>query len=410
MQKIAFITRKYDPREWGGIETYLLDLLPKLKSHGFHPIVFAPALKDPPKECPLKDAGIDVRRYKSFLPILGLSKGSCDRLISLGGNIVSFDLMWQLFKEKDLKIIDLQTAGRIGAMSAFVAKCRKIPLYMTVHGGILSMPQSVKEKLIAPSKGGFDWGKILGFLFGARSLVKKCDRVLCFVKEEKELLDQKYGIGRAVYLPKGINQHYFSEKRSVDIQSRFPELKGKELVFFPGRVDRVKNQLFVLERLPEIIKQFPNAFFIFTGSITDPSYGEVFRSRLQDEALAPYAMWTGPLSVSDPFFVSLYQSSKVTLLPSIIETCPLTVMEAWAALSCVVASDIEGNREAIDPGRNGLLFPLNHPEKFDEAVVSALKNNTLRDELVKGGFETLLEKYTIEQTAKNMANQYRQAL
>ncbi len=64
----------------------------------------------------------------------------------------------------------------------------------------------------------------------------------------------------------------------------------------------------------------------------------------------------GPVAPSD--VGRLMQWADVLVLPSRSEGKPTVVMEAMAAGLAVLATDIPGTRELVDPGKTGFLFPV----------------------------------------------------
>ena len=64
----------------------------------------------------------------------------------------------------------------------------------------------------------------------------------------------------------------------------------------------------------------------------------------------------------------LYAAMDVFVLPSHREGFPRAAMEASAMGLPVVATDIRGCREVVDPGRNGLLVPVGDPRALREAI------------------------------------------
>jgi glycosyltransferase involved in cell wall biosynthesis len=74
---------------------------------------------------------------------------------------------------------------------------------------------------------------------------------------------------------------------------------------------------------------------------------------------------------------ALYRDSLAVVVPSEwYENCSLTVLEAFAAGRCVVASDLGGLPEQVLEGRTGLLFPPGHVE----ALAACLRRVAARPE------------------------------
>ena len=66
------------------------------------------------------------------------------QMISVGGNLMSFDLMKSLWREKEISVVHTHALGRIGAIGGTLARRRKLPLVISIHGGLLDLPEAVK--------------------------------------------------------------------------------------------------------------------------------------------------------------------------------------------------------------------------------------------------------------------------
>jgi glycosyltransferase involved in cell wall biosynthesis len=67
---------------------------------------------------------------------------------------------------------------------------------------------------------------------------------------------------------------------------------------------------------------------------------------------------------------------------------PLGILEAMASRVCVIASDIDGNRDLVTHGQNGVLFPVGDPSRLGDAIRDLLRNAPRRAALARAGYET----------------------
>src|SRR5687767_2431626 len=155
--RVAHVLRKYNPEEWGGTETAVKRLLDGLRSHDVTSVVYCPKITHEPSKDPFLEAGYPVKRFTACVPVWGISEEQRKQLISVGGNILSFDVIWSLYEEKNLSVIHTHTGNRLGGIALTIARLRKVPLVVTVHGGALDLPQEAREYLMKPLKGGVEW-------------------------------------------------------------------------------------------------------------------------------------------------------------------------------------------------------------------------------------------------------------
>lgn len=167
-----------------------------------------------------------------------------------------------------------------------------------------------------------------------------------------------------------------------EIRSKYRIPDGALLLLSVGELSRRKNHQAVLHALAELPRQ--DVYYLVCGQ------GK-WKKRLIRKAEM--------LGIADrvrlPGFcedvAAVYQAADLFVFPSLQEGLPAALMEAMAAgLACVV-SDIRGNRELIDDGRQhaagknaarpgGIRFSLRQPKQLAEALRLLLEDETLRRE------------------------------
>ena len=81
-------------------------------------------------------------------------------------------------------------------------------------------------------------------------------------------------------------------------------------------------------------------------------------------------------------------------MPSRWEGFPLVILEALASGTPIVATDIQGTREAIEHGRNGLLAPVGDSEALAGFVVDILENPDKASAFRAAGRKRIDEEFT----------------
>jgi glycosyltransferase involved in cell wall biosynthesis len=79
--------------------------------------------------------------------------------------------------------------------------------------------------------------------------------------------------------------------------------------------------------------------------------------------------------------LELFRAADAAILSSAWENFPHTVVEALAAGTPVIATDVGGVREAVEDERNGLLVPSGDPEALAAAVRRYVNDPALQDRL-----------------------------
>ncbi len=148
-------------------------------------------------------------------------------------------------------------------------------------------------------------------------------------------------------------------------------LPGDAVVIgFVGRLVREKG-------LPELFEAAAalagRAALVCIGP-DDPDKPDAISRAEQAEALAAGVRFLGMRHDVD----RLYRAMDVFVLPSHREGIPRSAMEAAACGVPVVATDVRGCRQVVDPGETGLLVPVRDPAALAVAIASLVADPAQR--------------------------------
>ncbi len=407
--RIAHLLRKYNPAEWGGTETVIHQLFDGLRAQGAESVVYCPRLVDTPSpdranghgratsnavvRDPLADAGCLVNRFNACVPIWGISGEQRRQMVAVGGNLMSFDLLRSLWSAPRLTVIHSHALGRVGGIGLTIARRRKLPFVVTVHGGVYDLPDGLKKSFNATTARGFEWGKPFGLLLGARRVLQDADAILTCNAREAELIRQKHPDRRVIVQPHGVQASLYDTDHREAAERAFPRLAGRDVLLSVGRIDPVKNQGWLVEQMPALLQRYPNARLVLAGACTDEAYGRALDERIGALGLRERVLLTGKLPPADPRLIGLMQLARVALLPSISETFGLVILEAWAAGTPAISSRTSGASALIEEGKTGWLFDLQRPEEFHAAVDRVLSNRAAIEPVIAAARTRVIADY-----------------
>jgi glycosyltransferase involved in cell wall biosynthesis len=160
-----------------------------------------------------------------------------------------------------------------------------------------------------------------------------------------------------------------------------------------GRIKRYKSLDILLHALPRVLQEVPELKVVIAGDGDD-------RQRLErlaeDIGLTNVVKFTGYISEEQK--VELLQSIWFKVATSVKEGWGLTVSEANACGTTVLASDVPGLRDAVRDGETGILFPYGDTEKLAAEMIRLLNDRLLRDRLSHNAI-AFAAKYTRDEEA-----------
>lgn len=176
----------------------------------------------------------------------------------------------------------------------------------------------------------------------------------------------------AVEIPNGVDVGSFSSAPTLPGYPR----PGKTVLFL-GRYDEPRKGMEVLlGALPALVQRFPDVEILVVGRGDEDD--------LREEAgdLAGHLRFLG--QVSDEEKASALRSADVYCAPNTGgESFGIVLVEAMAAGTAVVASNLDAFRRVLEDGEAGLLVPVEDSAALAEALIAVLGDDKLRARHVK---------------------------
>lgn len=163
-------------------------------------------------------------------------------------------------------------------------------------------------------------------------------------------------------------------------------MPGGPVVGFVGRL-AAKRKGFTdfLAAAQQIVAQNPATHFLIVGDADPGKPDSVSPDVAHDYGIADHCLFMGwQPNAKLPLF---YRLMDVIVLPSLFEGVPRALMEAAAMGVPAVATDVKGNREAINNGENGLLVPLGDVDALAKAILQILESPELAQQMGAAGCE-----------------------
>ncbi len=182
----------------------------------------------------------------------------------------------------------------------------------------------------------------------------------------------------AVEIPNGVDVASLATAPLLDGYPR----AGKTVLFL-GRYDEQRKGMSVLlDALPAVVERFRDVQLLIVGRGDD----EQLRSQVGE--LAQNIRFLG--QVDDAGKASAMRSADVYCAPHTGgESFGIVLVEAMAAGTAVVASDLDAFRRVLRDGECGRLVPIGDGAALADALIAVLENDTLLERYVLAGSEAV---------------------
>ncbi len=281
---------------------------------------------------------------------------------------------------KQIDIIYL-TDGAISPLLWFLRIFKK-PIYITIHGLDITYNSKLYQKVIPKS-------------------VRLADKIICVSRAtRKECLQKNISPLKLQVVPNGINDIFFINKPKKEtkrcLEKTFKiSIKNKQILLSVGRlIERKGIHLFIKNTLPLVLNKHPNLLYIIAGKgkMKKTINHLIRKKKLKDKVLLLDEINQEQLKL-------LYNSANIFIMPNIpvendMEGFGIVAIEAASCKLPVIASDIEGIKDALLEGKAGILIPPQKHRLFTNEIINLISNETQRGKIGKQARKLILNNFS----------------
>ncbi|MGB3081749.1 MAG: glycosyltransferase family 4 protein, partial [Candidatus Omnitrophota bacterium] len=219
--------------------------------------------------------------------------------------------------------------------------------------------------------------------------LRRMDKVICVSESVRgECLKRGVEGSRLRVISNGVDTRPLNPDKNFsagELDKRNISIPGEAKVLLTvGRLVKRKGVAEFIENVfPGLVKERPDIAYLVVGSGEQAGNIKNLITRLK---LQNNVFLTG--TVSEKLLWNLYAFSDLFIMPNIevegdMEGFGIVAREASARGLPVVASDIEGIKDAVKDGQNGYLISPDSPELFREKILRLLEDDSLREGLAE---------------------------
>jgi glycosyltransferase involved in cell wall biosynthesis len=182
------------------------------------------------------------------------------------------------------------------------------------------------------------------------------------------------------YLPKvqvinpPVEVAQISDEQLRSFRDRFL-IDGGPVIGMAARLATEKGVEYLLEALPRVRSQFPEAQVLFAGQYQDVLGEAAYAKRLEPLLQQEGRRWKFLGTLGSDEMAAFFRTCDVTVLPSLnsTETFGLVQIESMICGTPSIASDLPGVRQPVKMTGMGKVVPIADSAKLAEALIEVLQ-------------------------------------
>ena len=310
------------------------------------------------REMPSEVNGINVTRHKAYTV-----SGEAHYVLAPG--------MVQSFLSKKADIIHTHSYGYFQNHAGWIReRFQSTPWIITPHfHPSWSMWGGAKRKTLREF-----YDTVIG-----KGTMEAADLITCVSKHERDMLVSEIGISedniKIIY--NGINWSDWKVLPDKEIfRKQYPDISGK-FVLFAGRLATNKGLSDLISAM-KLVNQ-KDVDLVITGA--DMGLGK----QLEKEAFEKGVRMHRLGHIDDETYRSVLAAAEVLVLPSEYEAFGIVLLEAAAAETAVIGTNVGGIPEAMSPDNNGLIVEYHDVDNLSKSIATLLEDRKMCREMGQAG-------------------------
>lgn len=202
----------------------------------------------------------------------------------------------------------------------------------------------------------------------------------------------------------GVDTEVFRPSFNMAVREEY-NIPGKALlVCSVAQVVRSKD----LATLVKAVARVEQAYLLLAGAVRDEVYKKELDELVKKLDVGDRVKFIGPTNDVN----GLLNACNAFVLPTSTykgheEGCPVAVLEAMAAGTPCVVSDIAGSRDLIQHGKTGLVFKPENVDALADCLREFINKPSYPKELAENALDKVYAEYTIQREVKQFESLYK---
>jgi len=331
------------------------------------------------KKMPSVVNGINVTRHKAYTV-----SGEAHYVLAPG--------MVQSFLSKNADIIHTHSYGYFQNHAGWIReRFQSTPWVITPHfHPSWSMWGGSKRKTLREF-----YDTVIG-----KGTLEAADLITCVSKHERDMLVSEIGLmeDNIKIIYNGINWADWSSVPNKEVfRKQYPTVSEK-FVLFAGRLATNKGLSDLISAMQLIDKK--SVDLVITGA--DMGLGKQLEKEASDKGVTMHRLG----HIDDETYRSVLSAAEMLVLPSEYEAFGIVLLEAAAAKTAVIGTNVGGIPEAMSPGNNGLIVEYNDVNNLAKSIAILLEDEKMSKEMGNSGREWA-KNFSWESIVKEIEHEYK---
>jgi len=233
-----------------------------------------------------------------------------------------------------------------------------------------------------------------------KGTLEAADLITCVSKHERDMLVSEIGLKedniKIIY--NGINWADWSSVPNKEVfRKQYPTISEK-FVLFAGRLATNKGLSDLISAMQLIDKK--SVDLVITGA--DMGLGKQLEKEASDKGVTMHRLG----HIDDETYRSVLAAAEMLVLPSEYEAFGIVLLEAAAAKTAVIGTNVGGIPEAMSPGKNGLIVEYNDVNNLAKSIAILLEDEKMSKEMGNSGREWA-KNFSWESIVKEIEHEYK---
>jgi len=330
------------------------------------------------KDMPKQVNGINVTRHKAFTV-----SGEAHYVLAPG--------MVQSFLSKKADVIHTHSYGYFQNHAGWIReRFQSTPWVITPHfHPSWSMWGGSKRKTLREF-----YDTVVG-----KGTMETADLITCVSKHERDMLVSEIGISedniKIIY--NGINWEDWKVLPDKKIfRNQYPEVSDK-FVLFAGRLATNKGLSDLISAMKKV--NHDSVDLVIVGA--DMGLGKDLVKEASEKGVKMHKLG----HIDDDTYRSVLASAEMLVLPSEYEAFGIVLLEAAAAETAVIGTNVGGIPEAMSPDKNGLIVEYNDVTNLAKSISNLLDDEKMSREMGSAG-RIWAQNFSWDSIVKELENEY----